>query len=253
MNLPLEQSIERGEKKQHSSKKDLISLANLRSVMQLRYKQTDQDAKLIQNLYKTKYSNLYILDGSKNRLNALGVAEEVINKTLNVQHLKALALPNMPYSVETLPISADEVRAGLYKSGYQDYCPVNWVLNGNLFKSPWIDGAHTKLTAEYRGCFYKFEDQKNMEIFLKDPHQFIGNANLPSIRPRSLLPEECKNIQESHLEFQGYSPVSYYESLQKAYRDQYDGIVKGSTKFIVEYNAKYYAFVSESEQISFSR
>jgi hypothetical protein len=68
-----------------------------------------------------------------------------------------------------------------------------------------------------------------------------------------VLPNEAKGVAENTLESHGYCLVTFNLADVSPYRKEYEGLVKGKTKFTAEYNDKYYVFASEDSRLFFMR
>ena len=97
---------------------------------------------------------------------------------------------------------------------FGQYCPVSLAKEGELVDcsvNPTMEYA-----AEFRGRYYKMEDQAKLEEFLASPEQFVpplAPRALPSPEhlPRRRSPMEVKTMFPMQLELQGYCPVTYLD------------------------------------------
>jgi hypothetical protein len=86
---------------------------------------------------------------------------------------------------------------------------------------------------------------------------------LPEVKPRVVLPNESKKVPfiEAHgisslkliITSLGYCLVTFFKANVSPFRKEYEGLVKGEAKFMVEYQDKFYVFVSEENKSLFMR
>ncbi|KAL7752542.1 hypothetical protein RI367_002076 [Sorochytrium milnesiophthora] len=126
-------------------------------------------------------------------------------------------------------------------SHLQRYCPVA-LKAGEL-----IISSAVEFIAEYKGHYYQMSSQKNLELFLLNPHDYVSQSLPPSL-PVVLSAEAIKSSFPRQIEFMGYCPVTLVQG-----DSDKESVVEGSTECTVEYNNKLYTFQNEERLKEFMR
>lgn len=115
-------------------------------------------------------------------------------------------------SISNLCITPKEFLSRLGDFG--QYCPVSLARTGEL-----VDCSTARsldLAAEFRGRYYKLENQEKRDEFLAHPEQYVpplAPRRLPSpdLLPKRRTPLEVKTMFPMRLELQGYCSVTYLD------------------------------------------
>jgi hypothetical protein len=116
----------------------------------MRFSKTKYESKIIQRLFNEKYGCYHALDGSKNRYYLERFTSVIVHRGLRAQHLYyynsqlGLAAP-----IQNIPIALEVLKSGLKNGGFGDYCPVNIVDRGELYKEM-VEGRHADFAVEYK-------------------------------------------------------------------------------------------------------
>ena len=97
---------------------------------------------------------------------------------------------------------------------YAQYCPVSLDNSGELVDCS--SDTSTDLVAVYRGLYYKFGSEENLQKFLAVPSKYTPPLALAKLPPEVDLPARrsatfVKEAFPKKLELQGYCPVSYLD------------------------------------------
>lgn len=101
---------------------------------------------------------------------------------------------------------------------YQEYCPVSLELDGELVDCS--GETSLSLAAEYKCKYYRLFSQENLERFIANPEQYVGELAKRKLPPKELLPiirsaDDVKALFPQKLELKGFCPVTYIDGSKK--------------------------------------
>lgn len=192
----------------------------------------------IRDWYNKEHKNLVQLDGTESKWSLWEKSKRVAFESIvliqnyldRVGALKAA-------SVAKLCVTYDEMKARLGDFG--QYCPVSLALRGELVDCS--EFREMDFVAEFQGYYYKMFSQKELDVFLENPQDFVApkaprKLPVPHLLPRKVSPAEVKKLFPKGViqaELNGYCAVTFYDG-----KERYEAICQGKIEHAVEYMGK---------------
>lgn len=131
---------------------------------------------------------------------------------------------------------------------FSQYCPVSLAEWGELVDC----SVNSTLTfaAEFRGHYYKMAGQKELNMFLANPEQYVPPLAPKKLPPPALLPKRINadGLKDRKPEINGYCPVTYVHG-----KLRYEALVPGHDEFLAEYKEKVYLMQDADKLFSFMK
>ncbi|XP_071818767.1 adenylate kinase 9-like isoform X4 [Apostichopus japonicus] len=228
----------RGMKDRHSPLRTL-PLHDSAQIMAIRIAAWQKEVTGVREWYKEEHSNWVAADGERSKWWVWNEAvKEGKKSVMRIQDYLQRIADGKAVSIADLCITPKEFLSRLGDFG--QYCPVSLARTGEL-----VDCSTARsldLAAEFRGRYYKLENQEKRDEFLAHPEQYVpplAPRRLPSpdLLPKRRTPLEVKTMFPMRLELQGYCSVTYLDG-----KLRYEALIPGNTELVVEYREKLYCF-----------
>ena len=203
----------------------------------------------IRDWYSNEHKNFIQIEGNCSKWSIWNIAKKIGFESINlIQIYLNRVSSHKAACIANLCVTYGEMTSRLGDFG--QYCPVSLALNNELIACS--ENRTLDYVAEDQGYYYKMKSEKELNLFLQTPDQFVPPNAPRKLPPPNELPKK-RTAAESKLfarpvELSGYCPVTFYDGKQR-----YEAIEQGFAEYSVDYKNKLYYTVDSDALNKFMR
>jgi adenylate kinase family enzyme/YHS domain-containing protein len=240
-----EEVYRRGKEIINQNRSEEFCTINVPEGLEFRIMNYIQNYERIKEIFDVGYNSWFSIDGMKSKW----AIKDMVYKTVIDYSLKEQNYLNQKNNKHAAPIYHVRMNTELINRNigkFREYCPVCYIDNEELVKGD----PGTQFVAEYQNKFYRMAGERELKQFLLNPERYVNSErNLPEILPKQLYVNSLKSIFPKSFELKGYCPVTFAEGTP----DNFDSIIVGDLRYVVEYDDKLYCMANEKQLDKFMR